>query len=186
MSGDDPTPGGSTTGAADAALVVAARGGDRVAFARLYERYAKVIHAVLVATGARQEAEDLTQEVFVSAMRKLSDLKDPGAFGGWIVASARNRAMSWLRNRRSAPAMRLVSEASASAPRASTGLSTDDVLEALRALPEAYRETLAMRLIEGLTGPEIAERTGMTHGSVRVNLHRGMELLRARLAEVGS
>ncbi|MBK7861196.1 MAG: hypothetical protein IPJ65_21815 [Archangiaceae bacterium] len=51
----------------------------------------------------------------------------------------------------------------------------------MRELPEAYRETLAMRLIEGLTGPEIAERTGLTPGSVRVNLHRGMQQLKAAL-----
>ena len=55
-----------------------------------------------------------------------------------------------------------------------------DLLEAVRALPEAYRTTLVLRLVEGLTGPEIAERTGLTHGSVRVNLHRGMKLLRER------
>ena len=51
----------------------------------------------------------------------------------------------------------------------------------VRRLPEAYRETLVMRFVEGLTGPEIAELTGLTPGSVRVNLHRGVELLRARL-----
>ena len=54
-------------------------------------------------------------------------------------------------------------------------------LEAIRALPEAYREPLVLRLVEGMTGPEIAERTGLTPGSVRVNLHRGMKLLRERL-----
>ena len=48
-------------------------------------------------------------------------------------------------------------------------------------LSETYRETLILRLVEGMTGPEIAARTGMTHGSVRVNLHRGMEQLRAKL-----
>jgi RNA polymerase sigma-70 factor (ECF subfamily) len=48
-------------------------------------------------------------------------------------------------------------------------------------LPEAYRETLILRLVEGLTGPEIAEQTGLSAGSVRVNLHRGMKLLRERL-----
>jgi RNA polymerase sigma-70 factor (ECF subfamily) len=48
-------------------------------------------------------------------------------------------------------------------------------------LSESYRETLILRLVEGMTGPEIAARTGMTHGSVRVNLHRGMEQLRAKL-----
>ena len=54
-------------------------------------------------------------------------------------------------------------------------------LEAIRSLPEAYRETLILRLVEGMTGVEIAERTGLTHGSVRVNLHRGLKVLRERL-----
>jgi len=52
----------------------------------------------------------------------------------------------------------------------------------IRNLPEAYREPLVLRLVEGMTGPEIAERTGLTAGSVRVNLHRGYALLRERLA----
>ena len=51
----------------------------------------------------------------------------------------------------------------------------------IRTLPVAYRETLILRLVEGLTGPEIAERTGLTAASVRVNLHRGMALLRGKL-----
>jgi RNA polymerase sigma-70 factor, ECF subfamily len=51
----------------------------------------------------------------------------------------------------------------------------------IRSLPETYRETLILRLVEGMTGPEIAARTGLTHGSVRVNLHRGMQQLRAKL-----
>jgi RNA polymerase sigma-70 factor (ECF subfamily) len=55
------------------------------------------------------------------------------------------------------------------------------LLTEVRRLPEAYRETLVLRFVEGLTGPEIAELTGLTPGSVRVNLHRGVELLRARL-----
>ena len=55
------------------------------------------------------------------------------------------------------------------------------MLAAIRALPEAYRETLVLRLVEGMTGPEIAERTGLTAGSVRVNLYRGMKQLRERL-----
>ena len=50
----------------------------------------------------------------------------------------------------------------------------------IRSLPEAYRETLVLRLVEGMTGPEIAARTGLTAASVRVNLHRGMKMLRER------
>ena len=56
------------------------------------------------------------------------------------------------------------------------------MLATIRRLPEAYRETLVLRLVEGMTGPEIAERTGMQPGSVRVNLHRGMQMLREALA----
>ena len=63
----------------------------------------------------------------------------------------------------------------------STRAEAAEVLRILQDLPEAYRETLAMRLVEGMTGPEIAERTGLKHGSVRVNLSRGMDLLRQRL-----
>ena len=59
------------------------------------------------------------------------------------------------------------------------------VLAAIRRLPEAYRETLVLRLVEGLTGPEIAERTGLQPGSVRVNLHRGMQMLREALGGGG-
>lgn len=55
------------------------------------------------------------------------------------------------------------------------------MLEAIRSLPEAYREPLVLRLVEGLTGPEIAEKTGLTPGSVRVNLSRGMKRLRTSL-----
>ena len=59
------------------------------------------------------------------------------------------------------------------------------VLACIRALPESYRETLVLRLVGGLSGPEIAARTGLTHGSVRVNLTRGMALLRPLLTEAG-
>mgnify|MGYP003694694447 CR=1 FL=1 len=55
------------------------------------------------------------------------------------------------------------------------------VLGVIQTLPEAYRETLVLRLVEGMTGPEIAARTGLTAASVRVNLHRGMKQLRERL-----
>ncbi|HRQ71588.1 MAG TPA: sigma factor-like helix-turn-helix DNA-binding protein, partial [Phycisphaerales bacterium] len=61
------------------------------------------------------------------------------------------------------------------------GITAGHVLDAIRSLPEAYRDTLALRLIEQMPGPLIALRLGLTEGSVRVNLHRGMKLLRERL-----
>ena len=59
------------------------------------------------------------------------------------------------------------------------------MLAIIQRLPESYRETLVLRLVEGMTGPEIAARTGLTAASVRVNLHRGMKLLRERLGLEG-
>jgi len=63
----------------------------------------------------------------------------------------------------------------------STSRATE-ILEIVKALPDTYRETLILRLVEGMTGPEIAIRTGLTPASVRVNLHRGMKLLKEKLS----
>jgi len=68
------------------------------------------------------------------------------------------------------------------ASRGDQDASANLVLDAIKSLPDAYREPLILRLVEGLTGPEIARRTGLTPGSVRVNLHRGMQQLRAMLS----
>ena len=59
------------------------------------------------------------------------------------------------------------------------------LLAHIRALPEAYREPLLLRCVEGMTGPEIAAALGLTHGSVRVNLCRGVAMLRERLGGKG-
>ena len=70
---------------------------------------------------------------------------------------------------------------SAGSTRDADRLEAFAILNAVRSLPEAYRDTLTLRLVEGMTGAEIAERTGLTAASVRVNLHRGMKLLREKL-----
>jgi RNA polymerase sigma-70 factor (ECF subfamily) len=162
----------------DGRLVRAARGGDRSAFERLYERYARVVHAIVLARASRNDVDDLVQDVFLVAWRRLADLRDGAAFGGWLAAIARNRAMD--AHRRAAELAELPPDLPA-ASSASAPAEANAALDAIRSLPEAYRETLVLRLVEGLTGPEIAERTGLTPASVRVNLHRGMALLRERL-----
>lgn len=161
----------------EVALVIAARGGDRTAFAALYQRYGRMVHGVLLARVPRRQVEDLVQDVFLSALKRLDSLRDPERFGGWLAMIARNRATDY--HRRGRETVELTEEMGGT-------VAADDAealaaLAALRTLPEAYRETLVLRLIEGMTGPEIAARTGMTEGSVRVNLHRGMKLLRAKL-----
>ena len=169
----------------DAKLVDAARDGDRAAFGHLYERYARMVHGVLLARVPLGEVDDLVQDVFMRALRRLSTLRENGSFGGWLAAIARNLANDYYR--RSVPEDQLTddtpdSEAKRGIPEGDRAGQAAAVLDAVRCLPDAYRETLILRLVEGMTGPEIAARTGMTHGSVRVNLHRGMEQLRAKLS----
>jgi len=154
----------------------AAAAGDRDAFAQLYTDYVRMVHAILIGRVPRCDVDDLVQDVFLTAFTRLNDLRDPAAFGGWLAAIARNRATDHLRRSRDETA--LPSEQPGGDPVESETLA---VLDAVRKLPEAYRETLLMRLVEGMSGAEIADRAGLTPASVRVNLHRGMKLLRQTL-----
>lgn len=164
--------------AEDGVLVRAAVAGDTRAFEELYARYARVVHGVLLARAPRLDVEDLVQDVFLAAWRRLGDLRDGAAFGGWILSIARHRAADTHRRR---PALASLPADLPGGTPASPAAEAHAALEAIRGLPEAYRETLMLRLVEGLTGPEIADRTGLTPASVRVNLHRGMKLLREKL-----
>jgi RNA polymerase sigma-70 factor (ECF subfamily) len=166
----------------DTSLVSAARDGDRAAFGRLYEKYARMVHGVLLAKVPLNEVNDLVQDVFIIALRRLSTLRETGRFGAWLVTIARNRAADF--HRRSVPEEQLEDETLVQELEVGDGDRRDQaraILDAIRSLSEAYRETLILRLVEGMTGPEIAARTGLSHGSVRVNLHRGMQQLRTKL-----
>jgi RNA polymerase sigma-70 factor (ECF subfamily) len=164
----------------DAVLVARAGSGDEAAFECLYDRYARMVHGLLLARVGRQDVDDLVQDVFLTAWNRLKALRDPAAFGGWLATIARNRAADFHRRHHAGeplPEHLVASEDTAVA------LEAGAVLAAIRTLPLAYRETLILRLVEGLTGPEIAAQTGLTPASVRVNLHRGMKLLREKLQE---
>jgi RNA polymerase sigma-70 factor (ECF subfamily) len=162
----------------DVFLVRASRNGDDGAFALLYEKYRRMVHAVVLSLVTPSDADDLVQDVFMTAMKKIGTLREEGAFGGWLAAIARNKAREY---RRSAIELVEVPEIAGN-PSQESEAEAHRALEAIRALPDAYRETLLMRLVEGMTGPEIAERSGLHPDSVRVNLHRGMKLLRESLS----
>lgn len=163
----------------DAPLVDAAREGDRAAFGQLYNRYARMVHGILLASVPYTDVDDLVQDVFVLALRRLATLRESATFGGWLVAIARNRARDY--HRQAGNTRELDEDAAANTAGADENTQAVAALAAIRALPRAYRETLILRLVEGMTGPEIAARTGLTPGSVRVNLHRGMRQLREKL-----
>ncbi len=173
----------------DDALVRAAQQGDRSAFGLLYSRYARMVHGILLSRVPYSDVDDLLQDVFLQALPRLTSLREVSKFPGWLATITRNRANDF--HRRSKPYDELTDEslsansdtAPPSIPPAShSSAEAHAALEAILSLPQTYSETLILRFVEGMTGPEIAARTGLTPGSVRVNLHRGMQQLRELLA----
>ena len=169
----------ATTAAGDvAALARASAGGDQEAFTQLYRRFSRAVHGVLIARLPHDVAEDLMQEVFTRAYTRLRDLREPASFGGWVCAIARRAAADYHRLRHVEEPL---SDTMPSHDAPDVTAEARRVLGIIQTLPEAYRETLVLRLVEGCSGPEIAELTGLSHGSVRVNLHRGFRMLRDKL-----
>jgi len=158
-------------------LVRDAQRGDRAAFADLYRLFARMVHGIVLARTVRTDVDDVVQDVFVTALERLGDLREPAAFGGWLAAIARHRAVD--QRRRTPLTESLIDDVAAA--RDVDQLEAMAILDTVRSLPDAYRETLILRLVEGMSGVEIADRTGLTAASVRVNLHRWMKLLREKL-----
>jgi RNA polymerase sigma-70 factor (ECF subfamily) len=168
----------------DDALVRAAQQGDRSAFGLLYSRYSRMVHGILLSRVPCSDVDDLVQDVFLQALPRLASLREVSKFPGWLASIARNRASDF--HRRGKPHEEFSEESFAEEidppppgnPTSHSSAEAHAALDSILSLPASYRETLILRLVEGMTGPEIAERTGLTHGSVRVNLHRGMQQLR--------
>src|SRR5882672_4169671 len=143
----------------DGALVSSAREGDRAAFGRLYDRYGRMVHGILLCRVPPREVDDLVQEVFLAALRQLHALREVNRFGAWLAAITRNRANDFFR--KSGPEAALtepVSEEQTERRANNPGEAEDAalILAVVRTLPDAYREPLILRLVEGLTGPEIS------------------------------
>src|SRR5882762_8438141 len=125
----------------DAMWVTAARDGDRAAFGQLYERYARMVHGVLLAKVPVGEVDDLVQDVFIRALRRLSTLRETASFGAWLAAIARNVASDY--HRRSVPEEALTDNVSDN--EIQCGMSggdqdglADAILDAVLSLSEAY------------------------------------------------
>ena len=136
------------------------------------------MYAILLARVPYDAAADLAQDVFLQAWTMIGTLREPAAFAGWIGAIARRRALDQMRRQ---PREVELEDRHAGRDAVDVTLEAAEAVAAIRDLPEAYREPLLLRLVEGYSGREIAEACGLTEDSVRVNLHRGFKLLRERL-----
>lgn len=177
-------PAGAPVQPAWVVVVEAAARGDALAFRRLHREFGPMVHGLLLARVDPATADDLTQEVFLSAWRRLDRLHEPRAWPAYLATIARNRALDHVRRDRrpeSLPPESELARVAMAQPDAAIRAEAEQLLERIRELPDAYLEPLILRLVEGLSGPEIAEHLGLSAGYVRVNLHRGMKLLRERI-----
>lgn len=176
-----PTSSNRRVRACPADLVRKAQTGSRRAFHSLWQRYAATVRAILLTMVDETEAEDLSQEVAVAAFRSLPSLQKRESFPAWLCTIARNMGRDALAAKARSHESPLEHAKEIAAPDAGDPAAADEILAQIRQLPECHREPLMLRLLLEMSGPEIAEQTGLTQGSVRVNLCRGMKLLRQRL-----
>jgi RNA polymerase sigma-70 factor (ECF subfamily) len=171
--------------AAERRLVKEAQNGDLPAFERLYrENVRKVFGLCLRLSQDAPLAEELTQEVFVKAWRKLSTFRGDSAFSSWLYPMAVNVALSERRSRRRRDA-RIVPveepermEKAPGAPRPEAGF---DLERALATLPPGARAVFVLHDVEGRTHEEIAALLNLATGTSKAQLHRARRLLREAL-----
>lgn len=173
-------------------LVLRCQAGDAKAFETLYGELGPTSLRYLNAI-VEEAAEDIQQDVWLTVYRRLGSLADPDGFRTWLLATARNRAIDWLRKRRreasllDESAAEIVAEMSATGPEDAPSFDDPAVRAALSALPVPQREVLLLRYRAELGYAEIALVTGCALGTVRSRLHHARHNLereiRSRLAE---
>lgn len=171
---------------ADAALVRRAVSGDTAAFEQLYRRHVARVHgAILRLVGMdRARAEELTQDAFVQAWRKLAGFRFESAFATWLHRLGVNIALMDLRIRRDEDATddeALHAAAGGEVPFCAA--ERGDLERAVAALPTRARAVLVLHDVEGYKHEEISAELGMAVGSSKAQLHRARGLLRRALGE---
>jgi RNA polymerase sigma-70 factor (ECF subfamily) len=175
-----PTVAASSDEAADVAL---AQRGDGQAFERLYHRHVPRVHSLARRMMGDEDADELAQDVFVRAWRKLGTFRGESAFGTWLHRLAINvilgeRASRGRRRERFLDAEQVMSAAPARA--ASVDLAMD-FESALIRLPDGAREVFVLHDVEGYKHEEIAGMLGVTTGTTKAQLHRARMTLRRYL-----
>jgi RNA polymerase sigma factor (sigma-70 family) len=172
-------------------LVAAVRAGDDHAFEVLYHRYQRRIGAYIYGmVHDHGRAEDITQDVFMSALRRMRATETPIAFKPWVYEIAKNACIDAFRRSKRAEEisydaddgserLHLVSKGPTPEAAVDTRMSLDHLRGAFGGLSEAHHQILVMRELEGLSYRQIGEQLGMSRPSVESTLFRA----RRRLSE---
>ncbi|HSM99992.1 MAG TPA: sigma-70 family RNA polymerase sigma factor [Rudaea sp.] len=169
---------------ADVALVRRAVGGEAAAFEQLYRRHAGRVHGTILRLVGmdRARAEELTQDAFVQAWRKLGSFRHESAFATWLHRLGVNIALMDLRIRRDEQAMDDDDlQAAAGGEVSFCAAERGDLERAVAALPTRARAVLVLHDVEGFKHEEISAELGMAVGSSKAQLHRARGLLRRAL-----
>jgi RNA polymerase sigma-70 factor (ECF subfamily) len=172
-------------GVDDRALIKATLAGDRHAFGIFVERETRgVYQACLRILGRPHDAEDVTQETFVAAYRAIGSFRGDGSLRGWLLRIATRQAFRRLAQRRPTADIETIAEPfladSGTDPTRMVVASElrSELRDAVEALPDPYRETVALRFFADLSLAEVAEATGRPINTVKTHLRRGLERLR--------
>ncbi len=172
---------------AEEKLVLSAQRGDRAAFEELVRCTSRLVYARLyLESGDAHQAEDLMQETMLTAFRTLGQLSDPGKFRSWLLRIAQNQAIDAARrNMRLKRTPNELPHFPSSPPtpdeQAELVEQRQQVLAVLRTLPEEYRLPLTLRYLADADYDTIQLQMGLTNGSLRGLLHRGLKMLRTEL-----
>lgn len=187
------TTAASTAETHDAALVEQSLAGDRAAFGQIVARYQSLVCGLAYsATGSRSHSEDLAQETFLAAWRKLSDLREPRRLSSWLCGIARNVIHGDLRRLGRQPAHAAASLDSArtfpsAEPLPSAQAVSNEEMAILwrqvGALPEIYREPLILFYRDHRSVEHVAAALGLTPDAVMQRLTRGRRQLQERMLE---
>jgi RNA polymerase sigma-70 factor (ECF subfamily) len=178
----------------DDALITRSRRGDRAAFEELVRRSARLVFArVYLETGSADRAEDLVQETYLLAWKRIGGLDDPKQFRAWLAAIAHRVVIDSARreSRKKRDAARNLGDAvdvvPDRAPAPDEVAATDEqrrrALSILRGMPEEYRVPLMLRYLTGADYDTIARQLALSNGSLRGLLQRGMKMLREQMRD---
>jgi RNA polymerase sigma-70 factor, ECF subfamily len=170
-------------------LVRSARSGDAAAFERLVRLHLGAAYGVAFAvTNDPTDAEDVTQDAFITALERLEECKDPDRFSGWLLRIVRNRALNLRRSqavRAAKPLEEAVDARALSNPELDTGraLLREELSSALEELTETQRQVVLLHDLEGYRHREIGDLLGISEGASRFHLSTARGLLRGLLTD---
>ena len=178
----------------DATLVLQSQAGDRAAFEQLVRRTARLLFSRLyLEIGDAHQAEDLVQETFLIAWRSIGQVTEPAGFRTWLFSVAHSALVDATRrdarkkrgaggSNAGAEALGALADPGASPPQAAESHEQRQrVLRVLRSMPEEYRLPLTLRYLGGADYDTIGRQLGLSNGSLRGLLSRGMAKLREKM-----